>query len=243
MTRTVVAAIRASGSAMAAMLALGISPARALPPCAGTYLVEMPPDLTVAPGAIKTSGKLDLTLQGRFTYTLTRGEHEETAAGRWRAGDDRVILTGDPLIAPAFVREADEALDDPVLRIDLDLPNGLSRQFFAVAVRLADGSIVGRTFGEAAFDLAISAANPPVSLRIDVPTLALSSPLFLLQSVEHGGGAKWVGGHRLVLRFAPNDLGKVAFADTALIERDGALMLPHAGGDVAFRRAGRCSAE
>jgi hypothetical protein len=220
-----------------------ISPARAVAPCAGRYSTEAPAIGTTVAAAPATppetaksrpAAKLELKPEGRFSYTFTRGDQQETAEGRWRAGEDRVVLTGDPITAPAFVLGTNEALSEPVLRIELDLPNGLSRQYFTVAVRLADGTIVGRGFTDAPFELPTGTRNPPVALRIDVPTLTLSSAEFTL-----GPGA----GHRLHVRFAANDLGKVAFADTPLIERDGALVLPHAGGDLSLRREGRCSAE
>jgi len=82
---------------------------------------------------------LELLANGRFRYDLAYGALDEQAAGKWTSGGDRVLLTSDPVTPPRFVLVSHRRGAPGMLRVDLDVPKGVSRQYFNALITKANG--------------------------------------------------------------------------------------------------------
>ncbi len=183
-------------------------------------------------GAPEIAAGLELGNDGRFRFGMSYGALDEGAEGRWEADDGQVYLTSDAIVAPRFVAIADTANADNVLRVALDLPRGLTPQYFVLAATYADGSQSGRQFSDESIEFPAGDAGLPVSLRVLFPVFGLSSDAV---AVAPGGGRD------VTVRFEPNDLGTVAFNRAPLARRDGDLVLERHGREVRFRQvSGPC---
>lgn len=170
---------------------------------------------------------LELRADHRFRYGLSYGAIDEEANGRWDFGRGGVLLTSDPVTPPRFVMVSEAAGAEGRFHVALDVPEGLSRQFFAVLVRFSDGRAIQRQLGEEGLDLDLAAGQHPVSLTLLLPIYDLESETFTLAAAA-GGSAQF--------RFDPNDLGRVAFADTRLTYQGDDLLLERHARQIAFRR-------
>ncbi len=183
-------------------------------------------------GAHEIAAGLDLESDGRFHFAMSYGALDEGAAGTWHADAEAVYLTSDETTAPRFALVSDAANADNVLRLRLDLPRGLSPQYFAVTAAFADGSHAGRQFDDETIEFAAGDTGLPQSLRVLLPVFDLASDVLPLAAP---------GGRDLTVRFEPNDLGAVAFAGTPLARRDGQLLLERHGRVLQFRQvSGPC---
>lgn len=182
-------------------------------------------------GQTEVAAQLELGPDHRFHYALSYGALDEVAQGKWEAGGaGTVLLTSDPTTPPAFVLLSEAvATARGTLRIDLDVPIGISRQYFSALVRLADGRSSVRQFDEDGLVLELGAGDRVVSVTLLLSVLSLESEAIAVKSGE---------GSELHVRFDPNDLGKVAFAATPLrIDRDDLLLERHER-LIRFRRSG-----
>lgn len=170
---------------------------------------------------------LELRDDGRFRYGLSYGALDEQAQGTWTSNEDEVLLTSDPFVPPRFVLV--NRLDAPVgqLKIILDLPDGMSRQYFDAEVRLADGRVVDHQLNDRQEPLAFDPRENPVSVALTLPIFGLRS-----ETLELSG----VGGSAIRFRFEPNALGTVAFSKTALRKDHGTLILLRHDRTIRFRR-------
>jgi hypothetical protein len=82
---------------------------------------------------------LELKADGRFRYALSYGALDEEAAGKWAMSGDHVLLTSDPVMAPRFVLVSRVKGVDGTLRLSLDVPKGLSRQYFDAEITKTNG--------------------------------------------------------------------------------------------------------
>lgn len=198
----------------AAMLLASPQPAPAQARWVGTY----------DGGQAELAAGLELRADGRFRYALSYGALDEEATGRWRAEDGRVVLTGDPVTPPRFVALAPRALPAGGVRIELDVPDGMSRQWFEAELRRADGSVEERQLPEAGA-LAIAPDERAVAVTLTLPLFGLRSEAAAPKT-----------GQAIRFRFEPHDLGRVAFAGTPL-RADGAdLLLARHDRLIRFRR-------
>jgi len=180
-------------------------------------------------GAMELAADLVLNEGGRFVYQLSYGARDEVAEGEWTVRDGNVLLTSDPVTPPRFSLVAGEDIAEPELRLTLDLPRGISPQYFDALIVLADGARTLRSFGHDGLVFAYEPGRRPVSVAILLPVYELQG-----EAIPVDGA----GGRAMRIAFAPNDLGKVAFADTPL-RRDGAdLLLDRVGREVRFRPRG-----
>src|SRR5207248_1959690 len=83
---------------------------------------------------MEIAAALELLADGRFRYGLAYGALDEEAAGKWIVRGDHVLLTSDPVRAPRFVLVSQGKGAPGVLRVDLDVPKGLSRQYFDAVI-------------------------------------------------------------------------------------------------------------
>ena len=170
---------------------------------------------------------LELSADGRFRYGLSYGALDETSAGTWRFDGTAVRLTSDPVTPPQFVLLGQAKGKNGQLTIALDLPKGLSRQYFDALVTFTDGTTKLQQFAEEGLTLAIAKNQQVQSVRLILQVYELASEPV---AVANPAGAT------LQFRFEPHDIGKVAFADLPLRIEDGALILEHLGRTVRFRK-------
>jgi hypothetical protein len=172
---------------------------------------------------------LELAADGRFHYGLSYGALDEEARGQWAFDGARVLLTSDAVVAPRFVVVSARPLRVRRLKLTLDVPGGMNRQYFKALVTLADGRTFERQFADDGLELALEPRDRPVSVALRLPVFALQGDAVRLPA---GPGAE------VHLRFDPNDLGKVAFEGEPLAVQGGSLLLERQGRMITFRRAG-----
>ena len=184
--------------------------------------------------AMEIAAALELGPNHRFRYRLIYGALDETAEGKWEPGDGALLLTSDPIIPPAFAFVSEGPSPDSDLHIDLDVPQGISRQYFDAELGLADGSTVTYQFAEDGLVVTEPGHAHPAQVRLLLPVFSVASAA---QPVT-GQGAR-----ALRFRFDPNDLGKVAFTETPLEIGPGSLLLERHGRALRLlRQEGDCQA-
>ncbi|MCB2059678.1 MAG: hypothetical protein R3E09_12340 [Novosphingobium sp.] len=177
-------------------------------------------------GQPEVAAGLALGSDRRFSYGLSYGALDERAEGRWEADRGKVYLTSNPVKAPELVLLGERASPDSLYRIELDLPAGLSRQYFDARIELADGQVVEQQLDEDGLAVEFADADRPVSV-------ALLLPLFGVESPPHGVTRE--GPSLVRFRFDANDLGKVAFERTPLAQDEGELVMERHGRSLHFR--------
>src|SRR6266478_6214037 len=179
---------------------------------------------------MEMAAALELLADGRFRYGLAYGALDEEAAGKWTLNGDRVLLTSDPVRAPRFVLVSQGKGAPGMLRVDLDLPKGVSRQYFDALITKANGQAERKQLAEDGLLLPFAAAEAPSAIRL------------LLQIFEVASGPVRLdanSGYSVRFRFEPNDVGKVSFQATPLKLVNGALLLDRHGRTIRFRRPGQ----
>ncbi len=189
------------------------------------------PDPSCLPGVYdggqnEIAAGLELRAGGRFDYALGYGALNEESQGEWDADGDGVGLTSDAYTAPRFAFLGEQASPEDGFRVDLDVPDGLSRQYFDARITLADGRILSRQLSETGLVLNLEEGETPVSLRLVLPLFALSSDAMPLSGRRTGS---------VRVRFEPNDLGRVSFDQQRLRFDQGALVLDRHGRTIRFR--------
>jgi hypothetical protein len=173
---------------------------------------------------------LELQADGRFRYALAYGALDEEAAGKWTLRGDRVLLTSDPVTAPRFALVSQARGAPGVLRVDLDLPKGLSRQYFDALITKANGQAERKQLAEDGLSLPFAAAEAPTTIRLSLQMFGVASAPVRLDANS---------GYSVRFRFEPNDIGKVSFEATPLRVVNGELLLDRHGRTIRFRRAGQ----
>ena len=170
---------------------------------------------------------LELKPDGRFRYALSYGALDEEAAGRWTASGDRVILTSDPVRAPRFVLVSHGKGQDGMLRLDLDVPKGVSRQYFDAEIAGANGAVQRRQLSEEGLAYPFASNDRPTGIRLVLQMYHIGS-----EPVRLDPGS----GYAVRFRFEPNDIGKADFRGTALRIVGTDLVLDRHGRTIRFKR-------
>ena len=165
--------------------------------------------------ATEIAAGLELRADGRFSYGLSYGALDEQAEGRWEANEAAVILIGDPVTPPKFSLASEGPGPKNAFRVQLDVPQGMERQYFDLLLIPAEGEPIQSQFREEPLEIELGARDRIVQaqLRLGVADL-VSEPIAL--DGRNGREARF--------RFEPNDLGKAQFDRTPL-PRDGANLL------------------
>jgi len=207
-------------ASLALLLVLAASAAAQVASLAGTY----------DGGQMEIAAGLELKADGRFRYALSYGALDEEAAGSWRLSGDRVLLTSDPVTPPRFVLVSRGQAPPGILQLSLDVPKGLSRQYFDADITTRDGATHRRQFAEEGLSVPFSGDDAPISVRLVLPVFGVvGEPVTLDAST----------GYAVRLRFEPHDIGKVDFRATPMTVSNGALVLERHGRMIRFRRSGR----
>jgi len=171
---------------------------------------------------------IELKADGRFRYGLSYGALDEEAVGRWTARGDQVLLTSDPVTAPRFVLVSQGRAADGMLQVSLDVPKGVSRQYFDALLLKPNGQAERKQLTEDGLSSHFTRDNVPSSIRMLFPVFqVIGDPVRLDPS----------SGYAVRFRFEPNDLGKVAFQATPLKIVNGELLLDRHGRTIRFKRS------
>jgi hypothetical protein len=171
---------------------------------------------------------LELKADGRFRYGLSYGALDEAAAGRWTARGDQVLLTSDPVTAPRFVLVSQGRAADGMLQVSLDVPKGVSRQYFDALLLKPNGQAERKQLTEEGLSSPFTRDNIPSSIRMLFPVFQVVGDSVRLDPSS---------GYAVRFRFEPNDLGKVAFQATPLKIVNGELLLDRHGRTIRFKRS------
>jgi hypothetical protein len=169
---------------------------------------------------------LDLADDGRFHYGLSYGALDEEAAGHWESDGANVVLTSDPVTPPRFTLERKGPGPAGQFVVRLELPRALSPQYFDARLTFADGRTRQSQLGEDGLVLPLKPGERVVSVMLLLSVYDLQSERF---PIAAGAGTE------AVFRFVPNDLGKVAFAHTALKIDKADLLLDRYGRQIRFQ--------
>lgn len=177
---------------------------------------------------MEMGGGIALRRDGSFRYELSYGALDEEAEGRWTCDKTTVFLTSNPVHPPRFAMLAADKAAKGELRIELDVPQGMSRQYFSVLIRKADGSTERREFGEDGIVVAYATQARPLAIVPLLPVYDLAGDAIMLPDGD---------GLRVRLQFLPNDLGQVAFSRTALQQEGRGLSLQRFGAAILLERS------
>lgn len=158
-------------------------------------------------GAPEIAAGLLLSPDGRFRYALSYGALDEQAQGRWESDGLKIFLTSDPVTPPSFTLVSETTAPEGEFRLALDVPDGISPQFFNALLVLNDGSTRGSPLGYQTWSVPLKPGQSVVSVKFQLPMIDLESERFPLTA----GAAS-----EARFRFSPNDLGQVAFAQEPL---------------------------
>jgi hypothetical protein len=177
-------------------------------------------------GQMEIAAALELKADGRFRYVLSYGALDEEATGKWTMSGDHVLLTSDPVTAPRFVLVSHRRGENGMLQLNLDVPKGLSRQYFDAAITMTNGQVQRQQFSENGLSSPFARDNVPTSVRILLQMFdVISEPVALDAN----------SGYSVRFRFEPNDLGKVPFQATPLRIVDEDLVLDGHGRTIRFK--------
>ena len=203
---------------IAAILALTAAAPPDAPSVAGMYEIRQ----------MELAGGLELQPNGHFRYGFTYGAVDEEAEGDWRFDGEAVRLTSRPMPKePTF----DLVTDTPAPRCTL-----------AVSVDW------GRFGWQSPPDLLVAYADAPKQLHLVQPdergsvhldncAVATIMPLVPMFGVAGAPIAlSPATGHKLALRFVPNQLGHVAFRDEPLKLDGSTLVMQRYDAEIRFLR-------
>jgi hypothetical protein len=172
---------------------------------------------------------LELKDDHHFRYGLSYGALDEEAAGTWTVQGDQLLLTSDPVVPPRFVLVSQSSGTDAKLQINLDVPTGMSQQYFDALITNTNGETEQKQLGENGLVLEFPSTSKPANLRMLLSIFDVVSEPVKLDSNS---------GYSLRFRFEPHDLGKVAFQATPLKIVGGELLLDRHGRTIRFKHSG-----
>ena len=172
--------------------------------------------------------RLVLHPNGRFQYGLSYGALDEQAQGRWAEKDGRVLLTTEPTPKPPrFAIVSDTRAPDGAIHVALDDPELLQGSSLTMVVSYAGEPRPAFVEVEEDGRLPVPPGKIVAALVPDLPVYTIPLQPYALTP----------GGHRLVFRFEPNDLGVAAFDGEALVLDKGALVMQRYDRTIRFEKA------
>ena len=193
------------------------APAEPAPKVTGLYEIRQ----------MEMAGGLELTPNGRFRYALEYGAVSEQGEGRWSARMDQVTLTSDPMPkAPSFEIISDEPAPPGELWVTLAPPGFGSWTAPLQILVTVRGEPEPRAIRANADGSVLLDGKVATSIQPLVPVYGVAGALIPLSGER---------GHKLLLRFAPNDLGKARFENEALTLEGDALVLYRYEAEIVFR--------
>ena len=178
-------------------------------------------------GQMEIAAALELKPDGRFNYALSYGALDEQAAGRWTVNGDRVLLSSNPVVAPRLFLVSRGREPEGMLQLGLDVPRGVSRQYFDAMITRGNGQTQKVQLSEEGLSLPFARTDPPSAVRLVLQIFRVASEPVKLDPSS---------GYAVQFRFEPNDIGKVDFRAEALRIVNGDLLLDRHGRTLRFRR-------
>jgi hypothetical protein len=165
---------------------------------------------------MEVGAQLLLKPDGHFEYELAYGALDEEGKGTWELKDGAVFLNSVPaVVAPAFVVVSDTPEPKGGLWIKLVKPLSTdSRQ--RVYLIYGPGEEPDMSEVQDSGYVLVPAGKKPTAFVMEIPVYPIETKPIPLTGT---------GGHRFVLKFEPNDIGKADFKMTRLEIKDGALMM------------------
>ena len=179
---------------------------------------------------MEMAGGLELEANGHFRYALEYGAASERGEGDWTVSGNSVLLTSNPVPnAPDFELVKDEPAAAGELFVTLEPPGF--------------GDWTGR------LDLLVTIAriHDPVRMeagedgRVPLEGMVATAirPLVPIYGIAGRDVPLTRGGHRLLVRFHANDLGKALFDKEPLAIEDGSLLMRRYDAVIRFRPASK----
>lgn len=169
-------------------------------------------------GQMEVAAQLALKPDGHFSYELAYGALDEAAEGNWEFKAGAVYLTTVPAVKlPQFVVESDQP--GPSGGLWIKISNGPVMQGAPQRIFLVYGPNEEPGMVEIADDgrVPFPGNRRPTAIVPEIPVYPVMSKAIPLTGT---------GGHRLVMRFEPNDIGKADFRAQRLSIEDGVLVMP-----------------
>ena len=169
-------------------------------------------------GQMEVGARLLLKRDGHFLYELAYGALDEAAQGTWEFKDGAVFLTTVPaVVPPRFVVESDEAA--PPGELWIKLSSGPVMEGAAQRIYLVYGPKEQAEMAEAAVDGHVPLPDKrwPTAIVAEIPVYPIPG-----RAIPLTGS----GGHRITMRFEPNDIGKADFHAFKLSIENGVLVMP-----------------
>jgi hypothetical protein len=177
---------------------------------------------------MEIAGALELQPGGHFRYALEYGGVSESGEGDWMADDTAVRLTSSPMpTPPAFELVRDDPAPTGELFIALE-PPGFGWDESVQALATVDGSVEKMVVA--------TARDGRVDLPADVKVTAIEPLVPMDGSLGAAIPLSADRGHRLLLRFCANDLGRAAFHQEPLARSGNDLLLTRYDTVIRFLR-------
>jgi len=178
-------------------------------------------------GQMEMAAALELKPDGRFVYALSYGALDEQAAGRWTVSGDRVLLSSNSVVAPRLFLVSRGRGPEGMLQLSLDVPKGVSRQYFDAMITGSNGQTEKAQLSEEGLSRPFARADPPTAVRLVLQIFRVASEPVKLDPSS---------GYAFQFRFEPNDIGKVDFRGEPFRIVNGDLVLDRHGRTLRFRR-------
>jgi hypothetical protein len=168
-------------------------------------------------GQMEVAAQLLLKADGHFNYELAYGALDEIAEGTWEVKFGAAYLTTVPaVVPPRFVVESDTP--EPKGGLWIKISSGPVMEGAPQRIYLIYGPNEEQGMAEVAADghLPLPDKRMPTAIVPEIPVYPIMSKPIPLTA----------GGHRLVLRFQANDIGKADFRAQRLGIEGGVLVMP-----------------
>ena len=200
----------------------------------GFSLVSASPlGAAVAPGVydgsqMEIAARLVLKPDGHFLYALSYGALDEQARGRWVEQDGKLLLTTEPRPKPPrFTVVSDKPAADGAIHVAMDNAELLQGSSLTMAVTFAGEDRPAYIEADEDGRLPLPAGKTVVALVPDLPVYPIPLTPYALKP----------GGHRIVFRFEPNDIGIADFDREPLAIEGATLVLRRYDRTITFEKA------
>ena len=126
-------------------------------------------------GQMEIAAALELRSDGRFNNALSYVALDEQAAGRWTVSGERVLLSSNPVVAPRVFLVSRGRGPEGILQLSLDVPRGVSRQYFDAMVTGGNGQTQKVQLSEEGLFMPFSRADPPTVVRLVLQIFRVAS--------------------------------------------------------------------
>jgi hypothetical protein len=168
-------------------------------------------------GQMEVGAQLILKPDGHFEYELAYGALDEEAKGTWEFKDNLVLLTTVPAAVPPrfiIVSDTPEPRGGLWVRLTKVLVEGMRQRVILIYSPNPQDADEADVNDDGSVD--IPAGKHPISFLPEIPVYPIQGKPIPLTP----------GGHRFLLRFEPNDIGKADFHSQALTIDHGDLVMP-----------------